>query len=140
MQRSALRVAGPLAFWGVDRAGLPDYHDVMKRLHERKPSRVSEPVQVYLAGPERARLARLVKQLDTTKSDVIRQGLEALEVRLSDPADHPVLRIMELANGATVEPAPYDVAREHDRFLAESEADSWAKPAKPARGPKKRGR
>jgi hypothetical protein len=50
----------------------------MKRIHERKPTRVSE-------------------------------------VRLSDAADHPVLRIMELANGVTREPAPYDVAREHDR-------------------------
>lgn len=109
----------------------------MKRVHERKPARVSEPVQVYLSAPERARLERLAKQLDATKSDVIRQGLEALEVRLSDPADHPVLRIIELAKGVTLEPATYDVAREHDRFLAESEVDSWVKPAKPAR---KRGR
>lgn len=109
----------------------------MKRIHERKPSRVAEPVQVYLSGPERARLERLANQLGATKSDVIRQGLEALERRLSDPADHPVLRIIALADGVKVDPAPYDVAREHDRFLAESEIASWTHRTKPA---KKRGR
>jgi hypothetical protein len=109
----------------------------MKRTHERKPSRVAEPVQVYLSPAERARLERLARQLDATKSDVIRQGLEALELRLADPADHPVLRIIALASDTTVKPAAYDVAREHDRFLAESEVDSWAKTSKPAR---KRGR
>jgi hypothetical protein len=108
----------------------------MKRPHERKPSRVSEPVQVYLSAPERARLERLARQLDATKSDVIRQGLEALEVRLADPADHPVQRIIALADGVTIAPSTFDVAREHDRFLAESEIDSWQRP-KPV---KKRGR
>jgi len=109
----------------------------MKRTHERKPARVSEPVQVYLSASERARLERLAMQLDATKSDVIRQGLEALEVRLADPADHPVLRIIGLADGLAIDPAPYDVAGEHDRFLAQSEVDSWKARAKPA---KKRGR
>jgi hypothetical protein len=98
---------------------------------------VSEPVQVYLSASERARLERLARQLDATKSDVIRQGLEALEVRLADPDDHPVFRIMRIAEGVTIAPAPYDVAREHDRFLAEKEMASWSVPTK--RG-KKRGR
>jgi hypothetical protein len=109
----------------------------MKRHHERKPTRVSEPVQVYLSASERARLERLARQLDATKSDVIRQGLEALEVRLADPADHPIQRIIALADGVEVFPESFDVAREHDRFLAESEIDSWKRPAKSV---KKRGR
>jgi hypothetical protein len=108
----------------------------MKRSHERKPSRVAEPVQVYLSGAERARLERLARQLDATKSDVIRQGLEALEIRLADPTDHPVQRIMGLADGLEVAASTFDVAREHDRFLAESEIDSWKRSA-PGR---KRGR
>ena len=41
--------------------------------------RVGEPVQVYLAEPDRARLERLAAALDATKSDVLRRGLAALE-------------------------------------------------------------
>ena len=53
----------------------------MTKNHEtRKPAtRVAEPVQVYLASPDRERLERLAERLDTTKSDVLRRGLEALE-------------------------------------------------------------
>ena len=53
----------------------------MKYDHEgkRRPKRVAEPVQVYLDGPDRERLERLAERLDTTKSDVLRRGLEALE-------------------------------------------------------------
>ena len=41
--------------------------------------RVSEPVQVYLAGPDLDRLERLASRLGATKSDVLRRGLTALE-------------------------------------------------------------
>lgn len=41
--------------------------------------RVSEPVQVYLAGPDLERLERLASRLGATKSDVLRRGLSALE-------------------------------------------------------------
>ena len=53
----------------------------MKKRHERpnRTDRVAEPVQVYLGGPDRDRLERLAARLDTTKSDVLRRGLEALE-------------------------------------------------------------
>ncbi len=44
-----------------------------------KPGRVSEPVQVYLAGPDLDRLERLAARLSATKSDVLRRGLSALE-------------------------------------------------------------
>jgi len=45
----------------------------------RRPSRVGEPVQVYLTAPDRQRLERLAAELGATKSDVLRRGLEALE-------------------------------------------------------------
>lgn len=51
-----------------------------------KPSRVAEPVQVYLDVPDRERLERLTAQLDATKSDVLRRGLEALESLIRTPA------------------------------------------------------
>jgi hypothetical protein len=53
-------------------------------------SRVAEPVQVYLQPPDRERLERLVTRLGSTKSDVLRRGLEALEAQTTirpDPRD-----------------------------------------------------
>ncbi len=61
----------------------------MKRRHEGPASskRVAEPVQVYLSPADRDRLERLAEQLETTKSEILRQGLAALEsqVRQTDP-------------------------------------------------------
>ena len=94
----------------------------MTRHHDaKKPQRVAEPVQVYLVAPERARLDRLAGQLGATKSDVIRRGLEALERELLDPAEHPALRVIGLAVAESQRTEAYDVAREHDRYLADVE-------------------
>lgn len=85
--------------------------------------RVSEaaPVQVYLDRQSRDRLDQLAERLDMTRSDVLRRGLIALEREASDPLSHPVLKLAASAEGAAgAGPAvEYDVAREHDRFLAE---------------------
>ena len=67
----------------------------MTSRHERgrKTGRVAEPVQVYLDRPDRERLDRLATQLEATKSDVLRRGLEALESltrRATGPAATPV--------------------------------------------------
>ncbi len=58
----------------------------------RRTGRVAEPVQVYLDRPDRERLDRLAAQLEATKSDVLRRGLEALEslTRRAGPASVPV--------------------------------------------------
>lgn len=90
---------------------------------------MAEPVQVYLAPAEHARLDRLVAHLDATKSDVIRRALEALEREVVDPARNPVLQLIGIADHVRSSDAGYDVAVEHDRFLAESEIASWSKPA-----------
>ncbi len=90
-----------------------------------KPPRVSEPVQVYLHRPDQDRLERLTERLETTKSDVLRRGLEALERQLTDPADHPALRIIGLGASNTDAPPAADPAREHDPFLTDSEIASW---------------
>jgi hypothetical protein len=47
----------------------------------KRSPRVAEPVQVYLEPPDRERLERLTDRLGTTKSDVLRRGLEALEAQ-----------------------------------------------------------
>jgi hypothetical protein len=111
----------------------------MKR---KRAGRVAEPtpVQVYLARPERERLERLAERLDVSKSDVLRQGIEALEREVTDPARDPLLRIIGMAgNEGWKEGDPgYSVAREHDRFLAETEMAGWGR--KPRRPRPRRGR
>ena len=98
----------------------------MKRYHDRpQPPRVAEPVQVYLREDELSRLARLVERLGATKSDVLRQGLEALETQLTAPEAHPVLAVIGMARDASGPPRP-DPAREHDQVLADWEIDSWS--------------
>ncbi len=47
----------------------------------KRRGRVAEPVQVYLDPPDRERLERLAAELEATKSDVLRQGLLALEAQ-----------------------------------------------------------
>jgi hypothetical protein len=87
---------------------------------------VAEPVQVYLDARDRGRLERLAEQLDATKFDVLRRALETLEQQMTDPALHPALRIIGIAGAHAAPPSrSYDVAREHDWFLADSESASW---------------
>ena len=91
----------------------------MKDDHERagpEPKPAREPAQVYLDASEQKRLERLTAQLDTTKSDVLRRGLEALEREFLDPERHPALQIIGIA-GEQGGDADFDVAREHDRYL-----------------------
>lgn len=97
--------------------------------------RVSEPVQVYLKPDDQDRLRRLTDELGTSKSDVLRRGLRALENQLTDPRDHPALRAIGLgrsgsASRASTEgerraDASIDPARDHDRALADDEESSW---------------
>ncbi len=86
--------------------------------------RVGEPTQVYLTEGDRSRLERLATQMGASKSDVLRRGLEALELQQLDPAAHPALRLIGLARD-TVDHRDVDVAREHDRVLADDEEASW---------------
>lgn len=100
------------------------HHDTRKRT---PPKRVAEPIQVYLDHDQRARLERLAAQLDTTKSGVLRQALEALEREVTDPAAHPALQLIGMAPGARApgRVAEPDPARDHDAILADGEVDAW---------------
>lgn len=100
--------------------------------------RLGEPVQVYLDADERRRLERLARDLGTTKSDVLRRALEALERQALDPDAHPALQVIGLADRERPGGPGYSVAREHDRYLAESEETGWARPG--SRRPRRRGR
>ena len=95
-----------------------DSYDLPKR-------RVREPVQVYLDAADRDRLDRLTAQLDATKSEVLRRGLEALERRVTDPAEHPALRIIGILG-------------EETRSVRKA-GDRWEDPAAPAEAADNRG-
>jgi hypothetical protein len=105
----------------------------MTKHHEapRRRERVAEPVQVYLEKGDRDRLERLAGQLGATKSDVLRRGLAALERDLRDPATHPALRLIAIAERETAPPTKYATAREHDRALADGETAAWRPRGKP---------
>ena len=92
----------------------------------RQPPRVREaaPVQVYLDPDDQDRLERLAEQLEVSKSDVLRRGLDALERAVTDPATHPALRLIGLTY-ATRKSARLDPARQHDQALADDEEKSW---------------
>ena len=87
------------------------------------------PVQVYLDSEARARLDRLAAQLEATRSDVLRQGLEALERAVMDPSNHPALQVIGLAPRERPGRRT-DAAREHDRVLADGEEKGWTRPAR----------
>ena len=101
-----------------------------------KKRRVSEPtpVQVYLAPEDHEVLEQVASQLGTSKSDVIRRGIRAVERELFDPARHPALRLIGLAEKEVSRGAEGDVAREHDRHLGDLEEASWRKPKGKRRG------
>lgn len=68
------------------------------------------------------------------ENGVHRRGIEARERQVADHATHPALRLIGIAERETAPPVGFDVVREHDRALAESETASWHAPRHKARG------
>lgn len=98
---------------------------------KKKPLAVREtaPVQVYLDKEAQEQLERLSEQLEVSKSDVLRQGLNALERAVTDPSAHPALQVIGLGeekrSGKLADPAT-----DHDRILADEEERSWKRSAR----------
>lgn len=114
---------------------MTDSHDKARRA-----GRVSEaaPVQVFLGHEDRERLNRLTAQLDTSKSEVLRRSLAALERDLLDPASHPALRVLGLVTDDAGVSGDDDVAVAHDQYLADVNEASGAPAAR--RGARRTGR
>jgi hypothetical protein len=94
---------------------MTEYHD--RKARSRKVAEAA-PVQVFLVRADRDRLERLTNQLGTSKSDVLRQSLVALERQLLDPRTHPALRLIGLVDDDDGSVAESEIARNHDRYLA----------------------
>lgn len=93
----------------------------MIRYHE-----TGAKIQVYLRPGERDQLDRLTTRLATSKSDVLRRGMEALERQLSDPGSHPALGVIGLIPPEPGCRAGRDIARDHDAWLVADEVASWS--------------
>lgn len=103
------------------------------RRQKGRSARVAEPVQVYLRPEEQDRLKRLTDRLATSKSDVLRRGLESLEREIADPAAHPIVHVIGIgesprADAPATGTATDDPARDHDRVLSDAEERSWEDP------------
>lgn len=80
--------------------------------------RVREPIQVYLAGEERALLDQLAGEAGVSRAEVLRRGLRAL-ARDHQPWERsPVLEWMRSLGEASGS-LPPDVAERHDAYLDE---------------------
>ena len=81
--------------------------------------RVREPIQVYIPAGERRLLDRLATESGLSRAEVLRRGLRSFAKEQS-AGDSPMLRFLESMRG---EDWPADIAREHDRYLAEAYLD-----------------
>lgn len=82
-----------------------------------KPSRVREPVQVYLDPDEKQLLEELARMSGQSQAEVLRRGIRRLAADRSD-ADRPGSSLVHLL-GVLGEDAdlPADLAARHDDYL-----------------------
>lgn len=72
----------------------------------RKPKRVREPIQVYLDRAERAELERLARDLDVSRAEVLRRGLDALGRRSARTIYDVLDEVQRLAMAEPPPPPP----------------------------------
>ena len=89
---------------------------------KKKPMMVREPIQIYLDRTERQQLDGLAKELDVSRGEVLRRGLEAL--RRSKPksfyaAFEPLIGSMD---GPDV---PTDLSRNFKQYYTEALEKKW---------------
>lgn len=83
----------------------------------RKPSRVREPIQVYLSPADRAMLDRVAKASGLSRAEVLRRGIRRMA---TSAEEHPGLSFLkELAAGPWPDDTPTDLAARHDYYLTE---------------------
>ena len=82
-------------------------------------------VQVHLNEDEDSWLEERARQLGTTKSALIREGIELLKVQDASETEH----LLKLIGMADYDPdGPTDGSERHDWYLAEAEFERWHRP------------
>jgi hypothetical protein len=82
-----------------------------------KPSRVGEPVQVYLSEHDRALLEKLAKSTGTARSEVIRVALRRFAAELPGAAKPGSSLDALIGSLDSVPGIPADLAARHDEYL-----------------------
>lgn len=78
---------------------------------------VREPIQVYLARPDRELLDRLAEQTGLSRAEILRRGLRRVGAELM-ASEHPAVRFLDQISGeAWPDDTPNDVGEQHDRYL-----------------------
>lgn len=91
---------------------------------KKKPMAVKEPVQVYLARPDKALLDRVAKRAGLSRAEVLRRGLRSYSAEVL-AEDNPILKLLhEFENADWSADVPTDLAVNHDKHLAELYADT----------------
>lgn len=104
----------------------------------KKPSRVGEPVQVYLTDRDRALLDKLATRSDLARSEVLRVALRRLAADL--PGATSVGASLPVLLGAldAARDVPADLAGRHDEYLyAAADRPSARSVAEKPRAPRK---
>ena len=89
------------------------------------PGRVREPIQVYLDRGERATLDRLARELDVSRAEVLRRGLETLQRRRARTIYDVLDEVQRIAADEPPPPPPEpgsveeELLRIHDQKVAE---------------------
>ncbi|HEX6048366.1 MAG TPA: ribbon-helix-helix protein, CopG family [Gemmatimonadaceae bacterium] len=78
---------------------------------------VREPIQVYLARPDRELLDRLAEQTGLSRAEILRRGLRRVGAELLAD-EHPAIRFLdEITRSPWPPDMPNDVGERHDDYL-----------------------
>ena len=92
----------------------------MPRKPARAPAAVREPIQVYLTKVDRALLDRAARASGVSRAEVLRRGLRQYGSAVVSDANSIAAFLDEMAAGPWPEGMPNDVAKHHDKHLAEA--------------------
>ena len=81
----------------------------------RRTNTVREPIQVYLTQAERAKLDRLARELDVSRAEALRRGMDALAERHNQSFYERFDAYLKTIPDFD---APPDLAENHDEYLA----------------------
>jgi hypothetical protein len=80
---------------------------------------VKEPIQIYMAADERRLLDRLATETGLSRAEILRQGLRSFASQRSGDGG-PMQSFMR---SLRQHPLPADIAKDHDKYLAEAYED-----------------
>lgn len=84
---------------------------------------VREPIQVYLARPDRELLDRLAEQTGLPRAEILRRGLRRVGSELL-AGNHPAIQFLdEMLSTEWPAKLPDDVAERHDDYLTDRTAE-----------------